>query len=98
MAKQPVKGKSKARRIPKYEQVSVASLGKGRRGKHHTLITDILRDLETLPKRSAIKIPFAGVNGVTLANLRSAIHRATTAKRLRVETSSDEHNFYIWKL
>jgi len=34
---------------------------------------------------------------VTLADLRSAVHRATVAKKLDVETSSDSENFYIWK-
>jgi len=85
-------------RTSRYERVSVASLGKGRRGKHHHLVKEILQDLESLPKGSAIKIPLADTDGVTLANLRSAMHRATTSRSLRVETSSDEHNFYIWKL
>jgi|ERR1700733_1825875 hypothetical protein len=83
---------------PRFEQISVASLRRGRRGKHHELVKEVLQDLETLPKGQAIKIPLTELAGVTLANLRSAIHRATTSRRLRVETSSDEHNFYLWKL
>jgi hypothetical protein len=98
MAKKPGNKGHKARGGRKYERVSVASLGKGRRGKHHLLVQDILHELEALPKGSAIKIPLAETEGVTLANLRSAMHRATTSRRMRVETSSDEKNFYIWKL
>jgi len=94
MAKQ---GKGK-RGASKYERVLVTSLRKGRRGRHHDLIKGILKELEVLPEGSAIKIPLAGTDGVTLANLRSAMHRATTSRRIRVETSSDEKNFYIWKL
>ena len=97
MTKQKSENKPKGRR-PRFEQISVASLGKGRRGKHHGLIQEILQDLAALPRGQAIKIPLADVAGVTLANLRSAMHRATTSRKLRVETSSDEHNFYIWKL
>jgi hypothetical protein len=82
----------------KYEQVSVTSLRKGRRGRHHDLVNGILEELAALPRGSAIKIPLAGTDGVTLANLRSAMHRATTSRRMRVETSSDDKNFYIWKL
>ncbi len=98
MTKQERKKKAKRPRPPKFEQISVASLRRGRRGKHHELVKEVLQDLETLPKGQAIKIPLAELAGVTLANLRSAIHRATTSRRLRVETSSDEHNFYLWKL
>jgi hypothetical protein len=97
MTKQPSENNTKGRR-PRFEQISVASLGKGRRGKHHGLIKEVLQDLAALPKGRAIKIPLADVAGVTLANLRSAMHRATTSRKLRVETSSDERNFYIWKL
>ena len=98
MANKRHRKKTQAGRPPKFEQIAVASLGKGRRGKHHQLVKEILQDMETLPKGQAIKIPLADLAGVTLANLRSAMHRATTSRRLRVETSSDEHNFYIWKL
>jgi len=50
-----------------------------------------------LPEGSAIKIPLTEVDGTTLANLRSAVHRMSTSKGLGIETLSDEENFYIWK-
>lgn len=65
--------------------------------KHNDLIAGIVKDLETLPPKEAIKIPLDGIDGVTLANLRSALHRSTTSKKLAVETSSDTENFYVWK-
>jgi hypothetical protein len=81
----------------KYERVLVADV-KGRRdGKHHDLVMGILAELEALPPNEAIKIPLAETDGVSLANLRSAVHRATTNRKLDVETSSDKDNFYIWK-
>ena len=82
---------------PKYRQVALSALGRGRRGKHHDLVAGIFQDLESLPKGSAIKIPLAEVDGTTLANLRSAVHRASVSRGLGVETLSDEENFYIWK-
>jgi hypothetical protein len=80
-----------------YDRVVLANLKRNRRGKHHDLIEGIFQDLESLPAGSAIKIPFAETDGITLANLRSAVHRASTSRDLAIETLSDEENFYIWK-
>lgn len=88
----------KAQRAPlKYERVILADIRRSRRGKHHDLIGGIFQDLESLPAGSAIKIPLTEVDGTTLANLRSAVHRASTSRGLGIETLSDEENFYIWK-
>jgi hypothetical protein len=81
----------------KYERVVLADIRRTRRGKHHDLLGGIFQDLESLPAGSAIKIPLTEVDGTTLANLRSAVHRASTSRGLGVETLSDEENFYIWK-
>jgi hypothetical protein len=82
---------------PKYDRVILADIRRTRRGKHHDLMGGIFEDLESLPEGSAIKIPLTEVDGATLANLRSAVHRASTSKGLGIETLSDEENLYIWK-
>jgi hypothetical protein len=81
----------------KYDRVILADIRRTRRGKHHDLLGGIFQDLESVPEGSAIKIPLTDVDGTTLANLRSAVHRASTSKGLGIETLSDEENFYIWK-
>jgi hypothetical protein len=53
--------------------------------------------METLPSGSALKIPIALLGGVTVLELRSAVMRAVNKRKIRVETSSDDENFYIWK-
>jgi len=83
--------------IPKYDRVILADIRRTRRGKHHDLLGGIFQDLESLPVGSAIKIPLTEVDGATLANLRSAVHRASTSRGLDIETLSDEENLYIWK-
>jgi len=94
MARETIKNQKSP---PNYDRVILTSVRRNRRGKHHDLIQGIFQDLETLPAGSAIKLPLSGVDGITLANLRSAVHRASVARGLKVETLSDEENFYIWK-
>lgn len=85
------------KRETKYGTVNISSVKGRRRGKHHSLVEGVILDLEVLPSGRAIKVPLTEINGVTLADLRSAVHRATVAKKLNVETSSDNEHFYIWK-
>src|SRR5579864_2800053 len=85
-------------RLPaKYRQVEIASLKKGRRGKHHQLVEGIVRELKTLREGSALEIPLAEVGGIGLPNLRSAVHRAAASHGLQIETVADEGKFYVWR-
>ena len=81
----------------KYRRVEVAGLDRGRRGKHHDLVVGIVKELEALSAGSAMEIPLADVGGIGLANLRSAVHRASTSHGLAIETLADEKNFYVWR-
>jgi hypothetical protein len=81
----------------KYRRVDLSSLRKGRRGKHHDLVEGILEELKGVQPGSALEIPLADVDGIGLANLRSAVHRASTSAGLDIETLADEKNFYVWK-
>ncbi len=81
----------------KYQQVKLADLNKGRRGKHHDVLQGILEQLEAMSAGLAMQIPLAQVGGIGLANLRSAVHRASVAHGLQIETLADEKNFYVWK-
>ena len=81
----------------KYRQVKIDGLDRGRRGKHYDLILGIFQQLVTLPPGSAMEIPLADVGGIGLANLRAAVHRASTSHGLEIETLADEKNFYVWR-
>ena len=82
----------------RYRRVDVGSLDRGRRGKHHDLVLGIIQELKRLAPGSAIlEIPLSDVGGIELANLRSAVHRASTSHGLEIETLADDKNFYVWK-
>jgi hypothetical protein len=94
------RGKKEPKGTPpdsKYRRVEVNALDRGRRGKHHDLVQGILQELKTLSPGSAMEIPLADVGGIGLANLRSAVHRASTTQGLEIETLADEKNFYVWR-
>jgi hypothetical protein len=86
-----------AQPVLKYRQVLATDIDRGRRGKHHDLVEGILQELRTAPPGSALEIPLGEVGGIGLANLRSAVHRASTSAGLIIETIADEKNFYVWK-
>lgn len=68
----------------------------GRKGKHSKMVSEILNDLSHLTDGSAIKVPLDGLGDAKLANLRSALNRATRQRRLYVATSTDQNFLYIW--
>jgi hypothetical protein len=81
----------------KYRRVEVSSLDRGRRGKHHELVQEIVKELTLAEPDSALEIPLDDVGGIGLANLRSAVHRGASSAGLQIETLADETNFYVWK-
>ena len=81
----------------KYERVAVDGVKGRRNGKHRNLIAGIVKELDGLAAGTAIKIPLSATDGVSLANLRSALHRAAAGLKLLIETASDDGNFYVWK-
>jgi hypothetical protein len=81
----------------KYRRVEISDLDRGRRGKHHDLVQGILKELELAAPGSALEVPLNEVGGIGLANLRSAVHRASAAQGLVIETLADDKNFYVWK-
>jgi len=79
-----------------FESIAQGDLPSGRKGKHHSLLVKVIEDLEHLPDGRAIKIPLAEFEG-SVADIRSAISRATKKVAMEIATSSDEQFFYVWK-
>ena len=80
----------------KFESMLQADVPKGRYGKHKEIITQLLGDIAKLGSGSALKIPLAQLPD-TKQNIRSALSRAASQKKVDLATSSDEDFLYVWK-
>lgn len=78
-----------------FKSIQIDDVPQGRNGKHKTIVTRILSDLERLQPGVAIKVPLAEL-AEGKAKVRSALNRATRQRGLTVATASDETFLYIW--
>jgi hypothetical protein len=81
----------------KYERIPLAELKQSRRGKHRGVVDAIVGELDDLGDAEAMRIPLSSVDGVSLANLRSAVSRATKSRGVKIATFSDGHSLFLWK-
>jgi len=80
----------------RYQSIKQIDVPKGRDGKHKTIVTQILADLDQLEPDHALKVPLAQLPD-SKENIRSALNRATRQRGIEVATSSDADFLYIWK-
>jgi hypothetical protein len=67
----------------------------GRNGKHKSIVTKIVDDLDPLEKGRCLKIPLSDLPD-TKANIRSALNRATRKLNKAVATKADDEFLYVW--
>lgn len=84
-------------RHPNYERVPTSGLKGSRKGKHHDLMGRIMEDLRQSRPGFAVKIPLSSTKEIPIVNLRSVIVRTAAKENIRVNTSSDDENFYVWR-
>jgi hypothetical protein len=84
--------KAKSRRFHTTDRGNVPT---GRNGKHKSIITEILTNLQALEKGQSLKIPLDELPD-TKVNIRSALNRATHKTGMPVSTAADEGYLYIW--
>ncbi len=80
----------------KFESVLQVNVPKGRDGKHKEIITQLLSDIAQLAPGAALKIPIAQLPD-TKQNIRSALSRAASQKKINLATSSNDEFLYVWK-
>ncbi len=87
---------SKSLESMKFESVLQVNVPKGRDGKHKEIVTQLLSDIAMLKPGSALKIPLSELPD-TKQNIRSALSRAASLKKINLATSSNDEFLYVWK-
>jgi hypothetical protein len=72
-----------------------ADVPQGRKGKHRTIVSAIIADLDRLEDGSALKIDLRELDD-SKENVRSALNRVTRKLKRNVATASDEQFLYVW--
>ena len=80
----------------RFESVLQVHVPKGRDGKHKSIINQLLSDIARLGPGEALKIPISQLPD-TKQNIRSALSRAASQKKIELATSSNAEFLYVWK-
>ena len=78
-----------------FKTMAQLDVPQGRNGKHKTIVTKILSDLDQVDPGMALKVPLAGLDGGK-EKVRSALNRATHKAGRKVATATDANFLYIW--
>lgn len=78
-----------------FNTMSLPDVPQGRNGKHKTIVTKILADLDQVQRGMAIKVPLAGLVE-SKEKVRSALNRATRKAGRNVATATDANFLYVW--
>ena len=78
-----------------FKGMAQADVPQGRNGKHKSIVTKILSDLDQVEKGVALKVPLAQLAD-TKEKVRSALNRATRKGGRNVATASDGTFLYVW--
>ena len=85
-----------SKKVPmNFKGMAQADVPQGRNGKHKTIVTKILSDLDQVQKGVALKVPLAQLAD-TKEKVRSALNRATRKGGRNVATASDGEFLYVW--
>jgi hypothetical protein len=89
---------AQSKKAPMHFKTTVQSdVPRGRHGKHNSIITIILKDLDELEAGSAIKVPLAEL-AESKDKVRSALNRAIHKEGRKVATAADANFLYVWNV
>jgi hypothetical protein len=89
---------AQSKKAPMHFKTMVQSdVPRGRHGKHNSIITIILKDLDELEAGAAIKVPLAELVD-SKEKVRSALNRAIHKAGRKVATATDTNFLYVWNV
>ena len=74
-----------------------ADVPQGRSGKHRSIVSAIIADLDHLENGAAIKIALQELDD-SKENVRSALNRVTRKQKRNVATAADAQFLYVWNV
>ena len=80
----------------RFESVLQVNVPKGRDGKHKEIVNQLLSDIARLDRGAALKIPLDQLPD-SKQNIRSALSRAASQKKINLATSSNDEFLFVWK-
>lgn len=80
-----------------FESINRSDVPRTRKGKHHDIIEQILKEVPTLRAKKALRIPRSALGSAKLEHIRAALTRASTRLEVNLATSSDDRYFYVWR-
>jgi hypothetical protein len=78
-----------------FKSMPQSDVPQGRNGKHKSIVTKILSDLDQLDDGAALKVPLAALSE-SKEKVRSALNRATQKDGRNVKTATDADYLYLW--
>lgn len=78
-----------------FKEIRQSDVPQGRNGKHKSIVTKILSDLDQIDAGVALKVPLSALDE-SKEKVRSALNRATRKAGRNVATASDAKYLYVW--
>jgi hypothetical protein len=87
----------KRRKGSHFPTMAQSDVPQGRNGKHKSIVSAIIADLDHLEKGAALKVALQELDD-SKENVRSALNRVTRKLKRNVATASDAQFLYVWNV
>lgn len=82
---------------PLFESIARSDVPTSRKSKHHEIVEKILREVDGLKTRRALRIPRSALGNAKIEHIRAALSRASAKNKIDLATSVDDRYFYVWR-
>ena len=80
-----------------FDSVERGDVPTSRKSKHHEIVEKILREVDGLKARRALRIPRGALGEAKIENIRAALSRASAKIDVVLATSVDDNYLYVWR-